>query len=419
MPDRLTPSPRTAPSRFRPGPRPLPLHLMAHASTLMGSRAALPLLKSGLLPWKPDLAPQAEALRKSLDAAGPNAWSELDRALAAEGLARHQAVLDGIEAYRHHPYARDLPAAPPVWGEGTTCLRDYRAEDGGLPVLVVPSLVNRAYILDLTPGRSLVRDLARRGLAPFLVDWDAPGGAELGFGLDDYIARLARAADAVAALTGRKPAVIGYCMGGNLALALAALHPDKVAALALLATPWDFHAGRPGNGPLMRALAAPLGALIERLGCLPVDALQALFATLDPNLVARKFSAFARLKARSARARDFVALEDWANDGVALAGRVARECLFGWYGDNTPAKGHWSIGGLPILPQRITMPTLVVIPERDRIVPPEAAEPLAAAIPGAVSLRVRGGHVGMLLAGRAKSTLYAPLARWLCRCAMQ
>ena len=421
MPDRLPPANRNLASPTRLGPRPLPLHLMAHASTLMGSRAALPLLKNGLLPWKPDLAPEAESLRQSLDAAGPSAWIELDKALAAEGLARHQALLDGIEAYRRHPYSRDLPEAPAIWRQGTTLLRDYRTEEArdGLPVLVVPSLINRAYILDLTHRRSLMRYLARRGLAPFLLDWDAPGQEEREFDLAHYVIRLGHAVDEVTRVTGRKPALAGYCMGGNLALAAAILRPDTIASLALLATPWDFHAGRLGQAAMMRALEQPLGALIERADCLPVDLLQAMFATLDPHLVARKFAAFARLKARSARARDFVALEDWANDGVALAGPVARECLFGWYGANTPAKGHWSIGGLPILPERIRVPTLVLIPERDRIVPPEAAEPLALAIRGARSLKVRGGHVGMLLSARAKTEVYSPLSRWLVRTAMQ
>lgn len=421
MPDR---QPRqTAPRhQTRPGPRPLPLHLMAHASTLMSSRAALPLLKNGSLPWKPDLATEAEALRQSLDAAGPDAWTELDRALTAEGLARHEAMLAGIDAYRRHPYCRDLPEMPEVWRQGTTRVLDYRAGNGtggGLPVLAVPSLVNRAYILDLTARRSLMRDMAARGLAPFLLDWDAPGPEEKGFDLTAYVTRVEEAAAAIAETTGRKVALLGYCMGGNLALAAALRRPEPLAALALLATPWDFHAGRSGQAALVKAMAAPLEALIDGAGCLPVDMLNAMFASLDPNLAARKFAAFARLKRRSARARDFVALEDWVNDGVPLAGRVARECLFGWYGDNTPAKGHWRIGGLPVLPERMKIPTIVLIPERDRIVPPESAEPLGLAIPGAQSMRIRGGHVGMLLSARARTEVYAPLARWLVRKAVQ
>ncbi|MBC7951437.1 MAG: alpha/beta fold hydrolase [Rhodospirillaceae bacterium] len=421
MPERRPPQQTPA----RPGPRPLPLHLMAHASTLMGSRAALPLLKNGSLPWKPNLAAEAEALRKSLEAAGPNAWAELDTALAAEGLARHEDMLAGIEAYRRHPYQRDLPEVPVLWQEGTTKLRDYRMDHGGAreegqPVLVVPSLVNRAYILDLTPRRSLMRYFAARGLAPFLVDWSAPGREETGFTLSDYVAgRLEAALEVIATETKRKVAVVGYCMGGNLALALALRRPDLVASLTLMATPWDFHAASAANGPLMRALGVPLGGLIEASGALPVDLLQTMFASLDPNLVSRKFAAFARLKKRSARARDFVALEDWANDGVALAGPVARECLFGWYGTNDTKEGVWRIAGEPVLPERLEMPTLVVIPERDRIVPPESSRPLAEAIPGARIMSVRGGHVGMLLSGRAKTEVYGPLAKWLVRAAVQ
>ena len=64
-----------------------------------------------------------------------------------------------------------------LWQEGTTRLLDY-APAGGMPVLAVPSLVNRAYILDLAPDNSLMRYLAGLGLRPFLVDWDAPGEVE-------------------------------------------------------------------------------------------------------------------------------------------------------------------------------------------------------------------------------------------------
>jgi polyhydroxyalkanoate synthase subunit PhaC len=405
------------PIALRAAPRPLPLHLMAQVSTLLASQAALPLLKNGSLPWRPNLAAAAEALRQSLAAAGPDSFDAFARAVTAEAFSRHQHFLDGIDAYRRHPYHRTLPPPPPLWSAGTTRVLDYRENGdatGGQPVLVIPSLVNRAYILDLTRNRSVMRYLAARGLAPFLVDWDAPGADEAGFTLTDYVAgRLDSALDAVIAATGRKPAVMGYCMGGMLAMALAQRRPDAVAGLTLLATPWDFHAAGPAQAAMMRALAEPLGDLLQNLGVLPVDMLQSLFMGLDPGLSARKYAAFTHLKRRSARARDFVALEEWANDGVPLAGPVARECLFRWYGDNDPAAGRWSIADRPVLPQQVQCPTLVVVPARDRIVPPESALPLAAAIPGAKLMTARGGHVGMLLTSRAKTEVYGPIARWL------
>jgi len=62
----------------------------------------------------------------------------------------------GIRAYQGHPYRRDLAAPPVLWREGTTRLFDFRPE-GGQPVLFVPSLINRAYILDLSDEHSLLR----------------------------------------------------------------------------------------------------------------------------------------------------------------------------------------------------------------------------------------------------------------------
>lgn len=413
-PGKIKPPPRT-------GPRPLPLHLMTHASTMISSRAALPLLKAGSLPWKPHLAAAATELRASLDAAGPEAVEQLDAAIAAEAGRRHEAFLAGIDAYRHHPYRRALPPVPEAWRQGTTVLRDYRLPDGSAaaaPVLVIPSLINRAYILDLSAKRSVMRYLAEKGLAPFLVDWDAPGPDEADFTLTDYIAgRLEAALDRVIALTGRKPAVVGYCMGGLLALALAQRRPDDIRGLALLATPFDFMAERESNAILMRALAEPMGRLLDAAGAAPVDMLQSMFAGLDPGLAARKFTAFARLPRRGAKARDFVALEDWANDGVPLAGPVARECLFQWYGENTPARGLWRIKDRPVLPEEVSCPALLMIPHRDRIVPPSSALPLAERLRSAKLVMLSGGHVGMLTGPRAKTNVYGPLARWLHRVA--
>lgn len=412
----------TASPQTRPGPRPLPLHLWAQASTLMASCAGLPSLKDGSPFSKPSANEAAATIRDALAAAGPEAWSGFRDALLTEALDRHRAFLDGIAAYRDHPYSRDVVPPPVLWREGTTRLLDYRGEGGaaGLPVLVVPSLVNRAYILDLSRRRSLMRALAAKGLAPFLVDWDAPGEAERDFDLTDYVAgRLERALDAVVAACGRPVAALGYCMGGLLALALAQRRPEAVRSLVLLATPWDFVAGRAAHATLLRSLEGPLSGAIGLMGGLPVDLQAALFASLDPTLAPRKFAAFARTRPGSAKARDFVALEDWVNDGVPLAPKVAQECLFGWYGRNEPAEGRWRVAGQPVRPQSLVLPALVVVPERDRIVPAESALPLAQAIPGAHLRMARGGHVGMLLSARATTEVYTPLAKWLIRSVQQ
>jgi polyhydroxyalkanoate synthase len=367
------------------------------------------------LPWQTAVRERADALRRDLAAVDPEAFTA---AVGREIRRRLDEFATGLTRYRHHAYKRNLRDAPSVWRAGTTTLRDYGGvapgAEEGRPVLVVPSLINRAYVLDLTAERSLMRFLAGQGFHPFLVDWGRPGPAERRFTLDDYIlGRLGSALEQVTALTGRKPAMIGYCMGGNLALGLAASRPRDLAALALLATPWDFHAERPDLGHAAAHAMTPWIPALTEFGELPVDVLQSLFFGLDPFLGARKFRSFAKLDPDNPKAEEFVALEDWLNDGVPLAAGVARECLLDWYGANTPARGEWRLAGKPVRPQEIDMPSLVVIPAQDRIVPPASAEALARLLPNASRLSPPLGHIGMVVGSQAQAALWEPLAHWL------
>ena len=405
---------RTASIRL--GPRPLPMHLAIATMTWLSSRGIWPLWSSVSPLWRPEFRPQIQALEAALDGAEPKAFAA---ALDGEIRARFDRLAAGIESYRRHPFRRTLAEPPVLWQDGTTRLLDYRAGAGaadGPAILVVPSLINRAHILDLTADRSLLRTLAAAGTRPLLVDWGAPGDLERGFSLTDYIAgRLEQALDRVRSEAGGPVVLLGYCMGGLLAVALALRRRRDLAGLVCLATPWDFHAERPSQAKLLGASVNLVEPLLRNIGELPVDAIQALFAGLDPMQVIRKFVGFAELDPDSQRARLFVAVEDWLNDGVPLAAAVARECLGGWYGANTPAAGAWRVAGEPVQPAALDLPSLVVIPDQDRIVPPASAEALAAALPRAEALRPAAGHIGMIVGGGAPDRLYQPLIAWLSR----
>ncbi len=335
-----------------------------------------------------------------------------------ESFRNDAGLIAGIAAYRRHPWVRDMAEPPAIWSEGEARLLDYGAlgpaGDTGMPVLFVPSLINRAHVLDLAPGHSMLRFLAGAGIRPLLLDWGWPGAAERQFTLTDYIAdRLERALLEANRLTGSPPVLAGYCMGGTLSVAAAARRPDLLRALVLLATPWDFHA----DGGKTETVVARLLPLLEPLlgfnATLPIDALQTLFTMLDPFGVGDKYRAFARLDPDSERARLFVALEDWLNDGVPLAAPVARECLSGWYGANTPGRGEWRVAGSPVDPATLRLPVFVAAPGRDRIVPPESARPLAQLIEGAVLHAPGAGHVGMVAGMGAEKSLWRPLLDWL------
>ncbi len=161
------------------------------------------------------------------------------------------------------------------------------------------------------------------------------------------------------------------------------------------------------------AFSATVCRLRKLAATVPVDIVQSLFFLLDPFLAERKFVRFAGLDPASEEARDFVALEDWINDGVPLplGGGARMPALMVRRQRARPRA--WRVAGLAVQPQLLRRPALVVIPGRDRIVPPGSAEPLAAAIPKAEVLRPPLGHVGMMSAARAPDMLWTPLAHWL------
>lgn len=415
--------PSSPPTRL--GPRPLPLHLGTALMTWASCESAWKLSKPGSQSSNPASPPAPEsvaALLPEIAAAEATAGAgAFDRALEREIRRRMGRLADGVIAYRRHPVTRTLENPPVAWSEGNTRLLDYGAthpaarKRGTRAVLVVPSLINRWEVLDLTAEKSLLRAMAANGLRPYLVDWGTPDDAERRFGTTEYVARLERALDFVRRRARRAPAVMGYCMGGTLSVALAARQPRRVAGLALLAAPWDFHADRTGQAFLLSA-GPMLAEVADRLGELPVDILQTLFWSLDPWLAVKKFGRFLGLDPAGDPAREFVLLEDWLNEGAPLAGPTARECLVAWYGDNQPGQGRWLVGGKRVVPAKINVPALVMIPSGDRIVPPRSAAALAAPKRGlrnATRLELPLGHIGMVVSGRARALCWTPLIDWL------
>lgn len=411
----------TAPLRRR-GPRPLPMHLMLGAGRGMLAMAGLtrmPPFAEGWPSWS-DAWPISKDGRAELHriqgrlAEGGHGAEAFRAAVLRRLLREDRALLAGIAAYRRHPFQRDLPDPPAIWTEGETRLLDYARRDAtGPAVIFVPSLVNRAQVLDLMEGRSLLRHLAGQGVRARLLDWGWPGQVERGFTLTDYIAgRLER----MLATQPQRVVLVGYCMGGLLALAAALRRPDRVAALGLLATPWDFHAtaGDAARAAAAAVLLPGLEPAMGATGALPVDVIQALFAGLDPWGIPQKFRAFARLDPASSRAALFVALEDWLNDGVPLAAPVAREALGGWYGANTTARLAWRVAGAVMDPAALAVPAFLAVPHRDRIVPPASARALAARLPpGATLHEAAAGHIGMVAGTGAEVALWRPLLSWL------
>jgi polyhydroxyalkanoate synthase len=269
----------------------------------------------------------------------------------------------------------------------------------------VPSLINPPSILDLE-GKSLLRWLAGQDVRPLLVDWGWDVAARSGLSVADHITEILLP---LLQAAGEEAALVGYCLGGTMAFAAATLHP--VRSVAAIAAPWHFSGFPEDARARLAALWGSSQATAERLGMLPMEALQSAFWALDPARTVRKFEAYAAMPSDSEEARRFVILEDWANDGPPLPVAAARELFETLFRSDAPGRGEWRVGGRRVDPTTLPCPVFDIVSTSDRIVP------AASAAGAGERLELPSGHVGMIIGSHAEEMLWKPLAGWLSRTA--
>lgn len=304
-----------------------------------------------------------------------------------------------------------------VFRENKWSLVRYRpvTQRTGLPVLLVPSLINRNYVLDLLPGRSFVEFLVQAGHDVFMIDWGTPGDEDRHLEFDTIVSRyLGRAVRQTAKLAGaEKVHLLGYCLGGTLTTLYAAQHPEQVASMVALAAPIRFH----DSGLLStwtRTKNFDVTALVEALGNVPWPLLQASFQLLKPTLNLTK------LKALLERADDddfldgFFATETWGYDNVAFPGNAYRRYLEALYRDDQLIRGEFWLSGRPVHLEAIRFPTMAVTFEHDHIVPPSSASVLLERISSPIKehLHLLGGHVGAVVTKKARATLWSKVSEF-------
>ena len=325
---------------------------------------------------------------------------EMLRSEAAAKPERMAAALAGLRAYQEAPRAPPLEPMPVVASAHGAVLRDYGGN--GASVLFVPSLINPPNVLDLSAERSLLRWLAGRGHRVLLLDWGWDAASRRGMTLADHVERILL--PLAQALT-EPPALVGYCLGGAMALAAGALAPMR--GVATIAAPWRFQ-GFPDQA---RAMLLDLWHRAEptarSLGVLPMEVLQSAFWSLDPQRTIAKFEAFGRMAPDSPEAASFVMLEDWANDGPPVSEAAARDLFESCFRDDLPGRSQWIVGGRRIDPAALPCPLLEIVSTSDRIVPAATAAGVGERLDLAL------GHVGMIVGSRAREALWEPLERWL------
>ncbi len=315
------------------------------------------------------------------------------RSETAASPERRAAAMAGLQAYQRAQRYPPPPPPPVVLHHGRARL--CGAGGGGRPVVLVPSLINPAAVLDLSQDISLLRTLAAAGFQAWLLDWGMPGPAERDLDIAGHIERLL--VPLIARLDA-PPVLVGYCLGGTMAWGAAGIAP--VAGIATIAAPWRF-TGYGDARPAMAAHWAGARAGCEALGLVPVEVLQAGFWRLDPARMIDKYAAFGRLASDSAAARAFVRLEDWANAGAPLTFAAGRSLFEEMIAQDRPGNGLWYRD-----PRRLDCPTVEFVSTTDRIVPAATAADVAD------RRDLDAGHVGMIV-GRARTTLSQALIDWI------
>jgi len=288
------------------------------------------------------------------------------------------------------------------------------------PVFLCLPLINRAYILDLRPGASFVEYLLGEGHDVFLLDWGTWGPEDRGIDITGLVTRyIPRALREAARDAGAPVTLLGYCIGGALAVCYLALHPqDPVKNLVLFTAPIDF------------ADAGKFGKWTTR-GVFPIEQMRDTFDTVPGELVglganllnpvSSYLGTYLQLSERMREPgfdpRAWQSMYRWVNEGTPFPSAAYYQWITEFYQDNKLVQGRLVMDGRPVRLSAIQVPALNVAATSDTIAPRPTTSAVLQKIGSAdrEELLVKGGHVGIVVGRTAKQDLWPKVGDWLRR----
>jgi poly[(R)-3-hydroxyalkanoate] polymerase subunit PhaC len=354
------------------------------------------------------------------DAPGQSQRAREAEALAQQ-FARGLAVVSTAEDVEIGSAPKDA-----VYREDKVVLYRYRRTDvdagagveGAVrtPLLICYALVNRPYMMDLQPDRSLIRGLLKQGVDVYLIDWGYPDGADRYLDIDDYVLRYLDHCVRHVRETGGHERInlLGVCQGGTMSLCYAALYPQHVRNLVTMVTPVDFRT--PENLLTKWAEHIDVDALVRTCGNVSGELLNAVFVSLMPfRLTSQKYMSLSDQVGDPRALENFLRMERWIFDSPDQAGEMFRQFITLFVRENRLANGTLRLGGRGVDLKQVDMPVLNIYALQDHLVPPSASRPLQRLV-GARDYSEHefdGGHIGIYVSGTAQREIPARIAGWL------
>jgi polyhydroxyalkanoate synthase subunit PhaC len=295
---------------------------------------------------------------------------------------------------------------------------------GGRALLIVPAPIKRAYIWDLAPEVSVVRRCLAAGLRVYMLEWIEPKGAARSFGLEDVITKvIAGALEAIERDSGEHRIVLtGHSLGGTLAALAAAHYPDRVCGLVLIEAPLAFGENGGVLVPLVKATAPSAVASLAD-DCVPGALLSlSAMAAAPAVFVAEPYFDWLESATFGAVPTLRLRVERWIRDELAMPGRLFLDIVEGLYREDRFASGRLSLAGVKVDPAALAkVPTLAVVDQRSRVVPPASVTGPFDGLPKkSLAVLAYGGdrgvalqHVGALVGDNAHRLLWPKILRWI------
>ncbi len=286
------------------------------------------------------------------------------------------------------------------------------------PIVLCFALVNRPYILDLLPNKSVVQQFLRAGFDVYLIDWGVPSETDRHLTLEHYVrAYMHNVVRHVADYTGTSQvSLLGYCMGGTMSAMYTALHQELIKNFILMAAPIDWS----DRQSLLCVWTDPkyfdVDKVIDAFGNAPPQWLQGSFAMLKPmaNLV-EKYLGFYERMTDAKFVEDFVAMETWVNDNIPVAGETFRQFVKDCFQKNLLVQGKLRLGTRAVDLRNITCPILNLMAANDHLVPCGQSAPFNDLVGSRdrKSITYPSGHIGLSVSNKAHQELWPQVCEWL------